>query len=323
MKRYKTVIMWVGIFCFSILPLMAGTIQPGSMVVSLRNTSIVSNDIIRLKDVAVMDSSTRERVGDLVIAVSPDLGKSVSIQKQEIYEKLVGNGVQSPDIQGPSRITVERKGIVVKPSFFKDHITQYIIDNSKWKDGVEVEILTSKDIVVPENDVRWELVPANGQDFFGNVLFEVKGYSRTRNEVLFSAWITARLRITHEVPVSNRSIQRNETITDSDIRWENREVTAFTKDVILERSEIVGQKAVRIIGPNTVITGSILEKRLLVRRGEMATLVAHLNGVNATTGVKALSDGAIGDTIQVINTVSKKIITAIVTGKNTLEVNVQ
>ncbi|MGE5344180.1 MAG: flagellar basal body P-ring formation chaperone FlgA [Candidatus Omnitrophota bacterium] len=291
--------------------------------VALKDHAVVNGEIIRMRDVASMDAGVRERIGEIVISVSPEMGKSLSIQKQEIYEKLVGNGIASPEISGPSRITVSRQGTVVKPSFFKDKIHDYILQHSRWKDGVQVEIVTAKEITVPQSDVRWQITPANGQDFFGNVLFEVKAIALSTNDVLYSNWVTAKLKIIKPVPVSNRDIQRNEMITDNDIRWETREITPFTKDAILERDELVGQRADRIIRSNSVVTTSLLEKRFLVRRGEMATLEAKLKGVLASTPVKALSDGRMGDTVQVMNVNSKKIVTGVVTGKNTVEVNVQ
>jgi flagella basal body P-ring formation protein FlgA len=319
MNNYKTVIFGIVFFMSSLVG--ADPLTSNTMV--LRENSVVSSDIVRMKDVALMDSDTRDRVGDMVISVSPGLGQSVSIQKKEIYEKLVGNGFQSTELKGPERITVQRKGIVVKPSFFKDQVYRYIVENSRWKDGVQVEIISTKEIVIPESGVRWQLIPANGQDFFGSVLFEVRAFSNDSNDVLYSNWITAKLKIVKEVAVSNNEIQRNQSITAADIRWESREISVFTKDAVLDKEEIIGHRADRFIRANSIITGSLMEKKFLVRRNETALLVARLKDIKAETSVKVLSDGCLGDTVQVMNPNSKKIITAHVTGKNIVEVNVE
>lgn len=313
--------MFMGIFLLS--PALFGIDSVSSYTLVLKDKSVVNSDIVRIKDVAVMDSPTRERIGELAIAASPEIGKSISIEKQEIFEKLVGNGFKSPEIKGSSMITVTRKGTMVKASFFKDQIYDYVIENSKWKDGIDVEIVSTKDIVIPESDVRWKITPANGQDFFGSILFDVKAISTLTNEVLFSNWITAKLKITKEVAVSNADITRGQLISENDVRWETREITAFTKDAILTREEVIGQRAGRMIRPNSVITTSLMEKKFMVRRGEMAVLLVKLNGVNASTSVKVLADGAMGDTVQVMNMESKKIITGTVSGRNTVEVNVK
>lgn len=320
MNKNITGFFWLVILLCTIVGADTGSY---SNMLVLKSRAEVSDDIVRMKDIALMDAPTRARIGSLVIAVSPDLGNTTRIQKQEIYEKLVGNGVSSPQIKGAAVVTVKRKGIVIEPTFFKDKIHHYIVTHSRWKDGIQVEIVTSKGIVVPESGIRWKLTPANGQDFFGSILFKVKAISNTTNEEIYSNWIVAKLKIRKSVALSNRRIQKNEMINQGDIRWEEREITAFYKDAILDRREIFGHKAGRIIRPNSVITESLMEKKLMVHRGGVATLIARLNGINATSTVKVLANGSYGDTVRVMNTESKKIISAVVIGKNTLEVNVQ
>jgi len=289
----------------------------------LKNKAIVSDDLVKMKDVALMDAAARGRIGNLVIAVAPDMGKSSTIPKQEIYEKLVGNGISNPQLKGAPSVVVLRQGTLIEPGFFKEKIHQYIVTNSRWKEGVQVEIVSSKPISVPESGIRWQLTPANGQDFFGNILFKVQAISETTNEEIFSNWIAAKLKIIQPVAISNRAIGKNEVISGMDIRWEEREITAFCKDAVMDQQGIVGQRAGRLIQPNSVITESLLEKRLMVRRGGTATLVAEFKGIKATSSVQVLSDGSYGDIVRVVNTQSKRIISAVVTGENTLEVAVQ
>lgn len=297
--------------------------NPAPVSLVLKSRAVVSDDIVRIKDIAQMDASARSRIGKLAIAVSPELGKTSSILKKEIYDKLVGNGIHTPNIKGPASITVIRKGQVISPSFFKNKIHHYIVTHSKWKDGVEVAVSTSKAVVVPEANVSWQLIPANGQDFFGSVLFKARATSATTGEELYSGWIVAKLRIVKRVAISNRTIQKNERLTLNDIRWEVREITPFIKEAILTENEILGERPGRIIRSNSVITANLLEKKYLVRRGGMATLIAQYKGIKATSSVKVLGNGAIGDTVKVMNTNSKRIMAAVVAGKNKVEVIVE
>lgn len=308
------------LLCVSFLPAAA----PQTDIFVLKDTASVSDSIVRIRDIALMNNATKERIGNLVIAVSPEPGKTDSIPRNEIYQKLIGNGIESPRLEGADSVKIVREGISIEPSFFKSMFHDYIIKNSRWKDdNITVEIVSAKPILIPESGVRWELRPANGQDFFGNILFHVSAYSKETNDEVYANWIVAKLKIVKQVAVSNRAIQKNETIGDGDLRWETREIDAFTKDALFNREEIVGERAGRTIRPNSVITSGLLEKKFLVTRGGMATLVARLNSVKATSTVKVLSNGSMGDSVQVINTASQRILSAVVTGKNTLEVTVQ
>jgi flagellar basal body P-ring formation protein FlgA len=324
MRKANSALLWFGILLCAIPLSAAGTgTTPLSLVLKSRAT--VSDDIVRVNDVALMKPNVRARIGGLVIAVSPQMGKSTTIYKKEIHEKLVGNGftISTDQLKGPSAVTIMRKGQLVKPSVFKEEILKYITKHSRWKDGISISITSNKQIVVPENGVRWKLTPANGQDFFGNVLFKVRGYSPTTNEEIISNWIVAKLKITKQVAVSNGTINKNQLITENDIRWETREITVFTKDAIWNKHQLVGQKAGRLIRPNSVITTTLLQKKYMVRRGSIVKLFANFKGIIASSTVKALANGTQGDTIRVQNINSKKILSAVVSGPNKLEVIVE
>jgi len=316
------------IVLFCLLLVFCGwlTAAPAANTLLLKDSAAVSDNIVRIKDIALMDAPTRDRIGNLVIAAAPELGKTDTILKREIYEKLVGNGVESPQLNGADSVKITRNGTAVNPSFFKEMILAYIVKNSRWKDGVQVEIASSKDIVIPqadENNIRWQLMPANGQDFLGNILFKLQAFSKTSNEEIYSNWLVAKLKIMKSVPISNREIRKNQPINESDVRWEVREIDAFTKDAILDKNELLGEKAGRMIRPNSVITAGLLEKKYLVYRGATALLVAQSNSIKATSTVKVLADGGYGDSVQVMNVSSQKILSAVVTGKNQVEVTVQ
>lgn len=304
----------VGLIILTFIPL-----HPATFI--LKHRAEVSDGLVKVKDIARLETSTPKKLGNITISVSPDLGATRVIKKQEFYRKLVGNGVNNPIIKGPSVVRVRRVGAVIDTNLFKKKILSYIIAHSKWKKGVTVNIVSSKEIVVPRHGVRWQIAPADGEDFFGNVLFKIKAYSK--QEQIFNSWLVARLKIEQKVAVSNRTISKNEPLTETDFRWETREITPFTKDAILTPNELLGQKPGRIIRPNTVITQRVMQKKFLVRRGEQATLVAQRPFIKATSRVMVLKNGAYGDLVKVQNTVSKKILTATVKGKNHLEVTVQ
>ncbi len=312
------------LLCCLLLSGFMVTAGPNTFV--LKNAAVVSDTIVKMKDIAHMDKvdkQTRDKVGELVVAVSPEMGRQGSIRKQEVYEKLIGNGVTSPQLRGAAVVKIERKGSFISPAFFKEQIHNYIINNSKWNDGVEVQIVSKKRIVVPSSGIKWKLEPANGQDFFGNVLFKITALRAATNEEVYSNWVVAKLKITKKVAVSNRTIQRNESISPDSIRWETRQITVFTKDALFDAGSVVGKRTGRVVRPNTVITTNLLAKRYLVKRGSMATLIAKLPSIKAPSSVKVLSDGGAGDIVRVMNTSSRKILYATVTGENKLEVSVQ
>ncbi len=85
---------WFIFFSLSCCLLPGGLQGAGGSPVSLtlKNNAVVSSEIIRMRDIASMNNEVRGKIGNLVIAVSPELGKYTMIPKNEIMEKLIGNG---------------------------------------------------------------------------------------------------------------------------------------------------------------------------------------------------------------------------------------
>ncbi len=284
----------------------------------LKDSTIVFNEVVKLNDIALMDKNTNKRIGDLVISASPKIGNGMLISKNEIYAKLIGNGIIKPNIKGAKSVLVNRNGKTISAKFFKSRILNYIKKYSKWKTGLSLKIVSTKQIIIPEAGVIWKIIPVNGQDFFGNILFKIKAYKA--NKELYSDWIIAKLKIEKKVAIANRIIRKNELIGKDDIRWEEREITAFIKNAVFNPKLIIGRRSGRTIRTNTVITTNNLASEYLVRRGFLSSLTAKYKSIRAIADVIPMTNGKYGDMVKVINKNTKKILTAIVIGQNKMEV---
>ena len=309
----KRILFFFILFCFYSLIISGNSVY-------LRDYVEVSDSVVKFKDIAMLDSTLRNKIGDLVISASPDLGHSQLISKNEVFEKLKGNGVRL-NIKGSDTVKIVRKGINIKPDYFKKIILDYVSKNSKWGKDIQIKIISSKNIIIPAKGVMWQIFPAQGQDFFGNVLFKIKAFDK--GEQIYNGWIVADIKIIKKIPIANRRIMKGEVINKSDIRWEKRELTPFIKNAILDEKNVINKRAGRIISTNSVITEELMEKRFLVRRGQPALLVAVLKNIKATTSVIPLKSAGYGERIRVINPVSKKVLSAVVKDKNKLEVIVE
>jgi flagella basal body P-ring formation protein FlgA len=289
--------------------------------VYLKNKVVVYNESVKFQDVAHMDNQLRRECGGLLVGISPEFKEVTVLKKVEIRDRLNKNGYKGLILKGSDRIIIRRGGTLVKPGFLQKMVTDYIKNNSSWKNNFSIEMKNNKKFIVPEGKISWQLYPANGQDFFQNMLFRIKAY-RKGVEVL-SDWLMIRLRIFREVALSKRTINRGELLNPSDIRWEKRELNRSYQDAVFDPSKLIGQRVGRTIGANTVITGRVLMREYAVRRGEFAILTANYKLIKASLKVVAMSDGRRGDFIRVKNTESKKILLARVTGKQKLEVDVQ
>jgi len=310
----------IKIIFFTIIFISALSVIYSSSFV-LKSKTVVFDNVVKMKDIAMMDNYTMNKVGNLIISSSPEIGNGIEIGKREVFEKLIGNGISNPILKGAKKVFVSRKGKTVDMSYFKNKILKYVKKFSRWKNGINIKIKTNKKIIVPSIGVTWKIIPVNGQDFFGNILFKIKAFKN--NEEIFSDWIIADLTVEKKVALANRTISKDEMIGENDIRWEEREITPFIKNAVFNKAQIIGRRAGRTIMTNTVITANNLESKYLVRRGMLSSLIVNYKSIRAVADVIPLSNGKYGDFVKVMNKSTKKILTALVVGQNKMEVKVR
>ncbi|WP_261887363.1 flagellar basal body P-ring formation chaperone FlgA [Vibrio aerogenes] len=134
------------------------------------------------------------------------------------------------------------------------------------------------------------------------------------------AWrltVTVKASLTLPVVVMTQPVKRGNTISTSMLKLEKRTLTRETS-FLTRISQVKGKTATRRLRSGQILSPLWLEKPPLVKKGNLVLIVASKDGVNASTRGTALEEGGKGDQIRVENIKSKKVIRAIVTGKNTV-----
>ncbi|HEY3277232.1 MAG TPA: flagellar basal body P-ring formation chaperone FlgA [Syntrophorhabdaceae bacterium] len=86
------------------------------------------------------------------------------------------------------------------------------------------------------------------------------------------------------------------------------------------RNEVVGKKLKKDLAPGTIITPQVLEDQILVKSGDLVSIVAENPRLLIHANGKALDRGKMGETVRVKNITSGKEILGRVTGENLVTV---
>lgn len=115
-----------------------------------------------------------------------------------------------------------------------------------------------------------------------------------------------------DVLVWARSISTGEIVQPQDLVW--GKAALAPADAPNDPDAVVGMSARRALRAGAPVGGRDVSAPLVIKANEIVTLTYDNQGVSLALQAKALSGGAVGETINVQNVTSKKTVTAVVTG---------
>ena len=125
---------------------------------------------------------------------------------------------------------------------------------------------------------------------------------------------------TVEVYVPARALSTGEIITEGDLQTITVPERDLSSNAVVDLKSLVGMEVKRTLREGSIIRKNAIAAPLLVRKKELITLTVETNQMRLTAQGQAMDDGAMGDVIRVMNLTSKKVISAVVSGKQSANV---
>jgi len=117
-----------------------------------------------------------------------------------------------------------------------------------------------------------------------------------------------------DIPVPNRRIRRGEVISKNDVIWKKVRKDDVGRNVVRDRQTVIGQAARRYLAANRQMMIDDLEAPTIVQKGALVTIHFETANLQLTAKARASEDGAMNETIQVVNVRSRKTVEAVVRG---------
>lgn len=114
------------------------------------------------------------------------------------------------------------------------------------------------------------------------------------------------------VVVPAHDIMRGQTISDSDLTYQT--ISGDRPDAVTAIGELSGMQARRFLHAGEPVREDDVKKPVLVTKGSTVTMTFEEPGIALTATGKAMSEGGMGETVTVLNPISYRQISAIVTG---------
>ena len=119
---------------------------------------------------------------------------------------------------------------------------------------------------------------------------------------------------------ASRTLPRGHRLTAEDLVAEERDVSRLPTGYIASPKQYLGARLKTQLIAGRLLTPSMLEVDIAVKRGQMVTLTIFSGGINIQMSGKALMDGALDQRIRVENTKSGRIVEGIVRSREHVEV---
>jgi flagella basal body P-ring formation protein FlgA len=120
------------------------------------------------------------------------------------------------------------------------------------------------------------------------------------------------------IVVPARDIARGETLGDSDLTYAFVTPESVMSGTATSMDSIVGMQTRRVLRAGVSMRNDDVRAPILVTKGSTVTMLFEAPGVSLTATGRAMSEGGVGDTVTILNPVSYRQISAIVTGAGTV-----
>jgi flagellar basal body P-ring formation protein FlgA len=282
---------------------------------TLRNNVIVEGDVIRLGD--IFDEAGT--YADRVIINAPAPGRRLTLDINFLADAARLYHVNWRPMSRFDRVIVERAGKTIAAHDIIQHLRDGLIAEGMPKTA-HIELSNRNlEINVPlqastELSVRNVSYEAGSGRF--NALVLIGGDQSSQRVML-----TGRTYSTAPIPVLRRAISPGEIIRKEDIEISNRREDQVARDAITDPLRLIGttpRSRLRIGEP--VRENETRAPVLVARNAQVLIRLVH-GPMTLTAQGKAEEEGARGDVIRVRNMHSNKTIEAIVTGPDSVAVN--
>jgi flagella basal body P-ring formation protein FlgA len=265
----------------------------------------------------------KQKARNIIVASAPIPGKVKVIKRPQVVRALSKHNLTTGDtkIFIPEEIKVTRKSQTFQIKDIETIIRAELLKRNfidKNNTAFKVDEV-QKDIVLPLGNVKtYVKVPGRIKDhnkFW--VSFYIDGKLKNR------IWAKGTIKRNLEVLSVNKDINANDIITEADLTYVKRNILELSGNYITNKRAVIGKKALRNLKSGAILKKEVIGSAPSVKAGDIVNIKARIKNLQISAYGKVLTrEGAIGDTVTVLNIDSKETLQAIVLNRKTVEVEV-
>ncbi len=294
--------------------------------VAMAPENTVSGPRILLGDVAFIDilvpeaSSLAAALGRIDLGPAPEAGQTETISRSELEARLKASRLDLTEVVWslPEELVLTGQGQSLNEKTLAEVLEKYLAETEPYRSGhYSLERVNFSSLpTLPPGELSYHFEPGSSSNpayLTGTFFFAVDGRQLARSRV------TAQVDLSVEAVVAVRDLPKGHILAEEDLSL-TLVPYSQAKDALNDPALAVGATLKNKLRAGEAVKERSLGKSLMVRRGEMVSIIAQAGGLKVSASGQARQDGALGETITVTNLDSKKNINARVIGPSTVEV---
>lgn len=286
-----------------------------STVVVIDEQARVSGAVINLGQLAKIsgdDEENNQKLRQLKIGDAPVPGSSFVLTKEIITMRLAATGTDLASVMWviPDRVTVIGDSQVVSAQTLIDKGINAIRDqvgpNVKHEDLHIFYVGREQDVTVPTGSVTLSASLPYGIRY--NTPTTVMISISVDGQAVTKVGLRFKVNLYRQVAVAASQVNAREIFTENSLRYERMDTGQIAPGFFTDKNKVLGLMARRLITPGMVITDSMVNKPVIVKRGNMVTLTAFIGNIEVIASGQAMQDGYENQLIRIKNVSSNKIV---------------
>jgi flagellar basal body P-ring formation protein FlgA len=304
---------------FVLLLVSAGTAaaQAPAPPPALKASVTVTSDVVRIGDLV----ENAGPVADVAIFRAPDLGTTGAVATDRIVDAIRAHQLIGIDTRGIAEVIVTRASRAISAQEISTSIARALAGQYGFGTAHDIMVNFDRDVrtLQVEPDITGALQVAalsyDARTTRFDVTFDLPSSVELRRQ---AARYTGTALATVDAVAVERPIEHGEVLKATDlttIRRLKAEGTALS-DV----NAVIGLAARHQLHPGQPLNTADVMKPEIVLRNDTVTIVYQVPGVTLTLRGQAQDNGALGDTIGVLNVDSKRVVQAVISGPDRVTV---
>lgn len=272
--------------------------------ITVGRAATVVDDAIMLADVATLEGEA-VAFGEVVLGPAPAPGASRGLDGRTILRRLRDAGFDGARMRYviPPSVRVARAAQEISPEEIKRAVED--AGPTLLRPGERIRSLElSQPARVPLGDYDLQVAPPRPAMRGAHRRFDVEVV--VDGLVVTTVAVQARIDATGPIVIAKRPIARGAIVEAGDLTVEERDLGAVSANIVSTIEQAVGMQARVPLTAGTALTFRALETPLLVRRGDLVTVIVETLGMRLSVPGEVQEHGAAGESVRVVNRKSQQ-----------------